>query len=187
MDVPLWRRLGLPLAREPWWLRKSRTPKVKATLKAEAPLASSSGHVGDTALEFILQLREPPRSRLRLPEAFARVLEVDQPPRLRLHMKGCCHGDMWVNTGFPAPQVMLLCRGWKTFAHAHCLMDGHVLCFKLAESDLLSVKVFGRSGHRLGCCAESSTDGENSSLCESGEEDSDNDNRGSGQEDDGYD
>ena len=37
MAVPLWRRLGLPLAREQWWLRKSRTPKVKATLEAEAP------------------------------------------------------------------------------------------------------------------------------------------------------
>ena len=102
-------------------------------------------------------------------------------------MKGCCHGDMWVNTGFPAPQVMLLRRGWKTFARAHCLMDGHVLCFKLAESDLLSVKVFGRSGHRLGCCAESSTDGESSSSGESDEEDSDSDDEGSGREDDGSD
>ena len=94
-------------------------------------------------------------------------------------MKGCCHGDMWVNTRFPAPHVMLLCRGWKTFARAHCLMDGHVLCFKLAESDLLSVKVFGRSGHRLGCYAESLTDGESSSSSDgdgertSGEDDAD--------------
>ena len=151
------------------------------------PPASPSGHVGDSALEFILQLHGPLRRRLRLPQVFARVLEIDQPPRLRLHMKGCCHGDMWVNTGFPAPQVMLLHRGWKTFARAHCLMDGHVLCFKLAESDLLSVKVFGRSGHRLGCCAESSTDGESSSSGKSDEEDSDNDDQGSGREDDGSD
>ena len=86
-------------------------------------------------------------------------------------MKWCCHGDMWVNTGFPAPQVMLLRRGWKTFARAHCLMDGHVLCFKLAESDLLSVKVFGRSGIRLGCCTESSNDDESSSSSDSDEED----------------
>ena len=93
-------------------------------------------------------------------------------------MKWCCNGDMWVNTGFPAPQVMLLRRGWKTFARAHCLMDGHVLCFKLAESNLLSVKVFGCSGHMLGCCAESSTDGESSSSGESDEEDSDNDDEG---------
>ena len=131
-------------------------------------------------LEFILQLRGPPRSRLRLPRAFARVLEIDRPPRLRLHMKGCCHGDMWVNTRFPAPQVMLLRRGWKTFARAHCLMDGHVLYFKLAERDPLSVKVFGRSGHRLGCCAESSTNDESSSSGDSDEEDSDSDDEGSG-------
>ena len=102
-------------------------------------------------------------------------------------MKGCCNGDMWVNRMFPAPHVMLLRRGWKTFARAHCLMKGHVLCFKLAESDLLSVKVFGCSGHRLGCCAESSTNGESSSSSESDEEDSDIDDEGSGREDDEFD
>ena len=138
-------------------------------------------------LEFILQLREPPCSRLRLPEAFARVLEIDRPSRLRLHMEGCCHGDMRVNTGFPAPHVMLLRRGWKTFARAHCLTDGHVLYFKLAESDLLSIKVFGHLGHRLGCCAESSTNDESSSSGDSDEEDSDSDDEGSGREDDGSD
>ena len=128
-------------------------------------------------LEFILQLREPPRSRLRLPEAFARVLEIDQPPRLRLHMKGCCNGDMWVNTRFPVPHVMLLRRGWKTFSRAHCLMKGHILYCKLLESDMLSVKVFGRSGHMLGCCAESSIDDESSSS-------SDGDGEGTSGEDD---
>ena len=66
-------------------------------------------------------------------------------------------------------------------------MEGHVLCFKLAESDLLSVKVFGRSGHRLGCCAESSTDDESSSSSDSDGKDSDTDNEGSGREDDGSD
>ena len=66
-------------------------------------------------------------------------------------------------------------------------MKGHVLLFKLVESDLLSVKVFGRSGHRLGCCAKSSTDGESSSSGESDEEDSDSDDEGSGREDDGSD
>ena len=115
-----------------------------------------------------LTARYPPSSSS---PAFVRVLEIDQPLRLRLHMKGCCHGDTWVNTRFPAPQVMLLRRGWKTLAHAHCLMDGHVPCFKLAESDLLSIKVFGRSGHRLGCCAESSTDDESSSSGDNDEED----------------
>ena len=124
-----------------------------------------------------MQLREPLHSRLRLPEAFARVLEIDQPPRLRLHMKGCCHGDMWVNTRFPSPHVMFLCRGWKTFARAICLLDGHILIFKLTESDLLSVKVFGRTGLRLRCCAESSTDDESSSS-------SDGDGERTGREDD---
>ena len=138
-------------------------------------------------LDFIPQLHEPPCSRLRLPEAFARVLEIDQRPSIRLHMKGCCNGDMWVNTGFPAPHVMYLRRGWKTFARVHCLMKWHVLLFKLVESDLLSVKVFGRSGHRLGCCMESSNDDERSSSSDRDGEDSDIGNEGSGREDDGSD
>ena len=120
-------------------------------------------------LDLILELRKPPRSRLRLREPFARVLEVDQPSRLRLHIKGCCNGDMWANMEFPVPHVMLLRCGWKTFARAHCLMKGHILRFKLVEADLLSIKVFGRSGIRLGCCTESSTDDESSSSRNSDE------------------
>ena len=65
---------------------------------------------------------------------------------------------------------MLLRHGWKTFARAHGLTEGHILHFKLMEADLLSVKVFGRSGIRLGCCAESSTDAESSSSSGSEEE-----------------
>jgi hypothetical protein len=98
------------------------------------------------------------------------VLEVGQPPRLRLRTEGCCNGDMWANTGFPAPHVMVLRRGWKTFARAHSLAEGHILHFNLVESDLFSVKVFGRSGIRLGCCAESSTNDEGSSSSDSDEE-----------------
>jgi hypothetical protein len=91
---------------------------------------------------------------------------------------------MWVDVDFPAPHVMYLRRGWKTFACAHGFSEGHVLQFKLMESGLLSVKIFGRSGARLGCCAESSTDDESSSLSESDEEDSDGDDDGSAWEGD---
>ena len=75
-------------------------------------------------------------------------------------MRGCGNGGMWVDVDFPAPHVMYLRRGWKTFARAHSLTDGHVLQFKLMESGLLSVNIFGRSGGRLGCYAESSTNDE---------------------------
>ena len=85
-------------------------------------------------------------------------------------MKGCCNDDMWANTRFPIPHVMLLRQGWKTFARTRCLMKGHVLRFKLVEADLLSIKVFGHLGIRLGCCAESSTDGERSSSSDSDDE-----------------
>ncbi|KAE8795328.1 hypothetical protein D1007_29825 [Hordeum vulgare] len=41
---------------------------------------------------------------------------------------------------------MLLGRGWKAFARAHNLEDGHILRFKLAKDNMLSVKFYGRSG-----------------------------------------
>ncbi|KAM3367100.1 hypothetical protein ACQJBY_016015 [Aegilops geniculata] len=107
-------------------------------------------------------------------------MELEQPRALRLHMRGCGNGGMWVDVDFPAPHMMYLRHGSKTFARAHGFSEGHVLQFKLTESGLLSVKIFGRSGGRLGCCTESSTDNESSSSSESNEEDSDDDDDGSG-------
>ena len=92
---------------------------------------------------------------------------------------------MRVDIDFPAPHIMYVRRGWKTFARAHSLLEGLVLHFKLMENGLLSVKVFGHLGTRLRCCAESSTDNETSSSGDSDEEDSDSDDEGSGREDDG--
>ena len=91
---------------------------------------------------------------------------------------------MWADVDFPRPRVMYLRQGWKTFARAHSLSEGHVLLFKLMESGLLSVKVFGSSGIRLGCCVESSTDDEISSSSDSDKEDSASDDVDSGREDD---
>ena len=93
-------------------------------------------------------------------------------------MRGCGNGNIRVNVDFPTPPVMYFRRGWKTFARAHSLSEGHVLHFKLMEGGSLSVKVFGSSGARLGCCSENSTDDESSSSSDSDEEDSDGDDGG---------
>ncbi|KAM3350334.1 hypothetical protein ACQJBY_022862 [Aegilops geniculata] len=137
-------------------------------------------HVGDQPREFIIRLYKPLRSRLRLPTLFAREMELEQPRTLRLHMRGCGDGSTRVDVDFPAPHVMYLRRGWKTFARAHISLKGHILHFKLMESGLLSVKIFGRSRGRLGCCVESSTNDGSSSSSDSDEEDSDGDDDGSG-------
>ena len=103
-------------------------------------------------------------------------MERDPPQSLRLHMRGCGNGGTRVDVDFPAPRVMYLRRGWKTFARIHSLTAGLVLYFKLMEDGLLSVKVFGDLGTRLKCCVESSSDGDSddgsSSSSESDEEDS---------------
>ncbi|KAM3385107.1 hypothetical protein ACQJBY_009203 [Aegilops geniculata] len=141
------------------------------------------GHVGDQPREFFIRLYKPVCGHLRLPTLFAREMELDLPQALRLHMRGCGNGGMRFDVNFPAPHVMYLRRGWKTFARAHSLSEGHVLQFKLMENGLLSVKVFGHLGTRLGCCVESSNDNETSSSGDSDEEGSNSDDEGSGRED----
>ena len=136
------------------------------------------GHIGDNPYEFFIRLRRPPRRRLRLPTPFSQEMELDPPQTLRLHMRGCGTGGTRVDVDFPAPHVMYLRRGWKTFARIHSLTVGLVLYFKLMEGGLLSTKVFGDLGTRLKCCMESSSDDEDSSSSGSDEEDSDSDDEG---------
>ena len=98
-------------------------------------------------------------------------------------MRGCGNGSMRVDVDFPAPHIMYLRRGWKTFARVHSLTEGLVLNFKLMENDLLSVKVFGQLGTRRRCCVESSSVDEDSSSSRSDKEDSDSDDEGVKRED----
>ena len=79
-------------------------------------------------------------------------MELDPPESLRLHMRGCGISGTRVCVDFPAPHVMYLHRGWKTFAHIHRLTEGLTLHFKLMEGGLLFVKVFGCFGTRARCC-----------------------------------
>ena len=144
-------------------------------------------HVGDDPCEFFVRLRRPPCRRLRLPAPFGREMELDPPESLRLHMRGCGINGTRVRVDFPAPHVMYLPRGWKTFAHIHRLTEGLTLHFKLMEGGLLSDKVFGLFGTRARCCVESSSDSEDSSSGGSDEEDSGSDGEGSRRQDDGSD
>ena len=134
------------------------------------------GHVGDQPREFFIRLRQPLRRRLCLPAPFAWEMERDRAQSLILHMRGCGNGGTRVDVDFPAPRVMYLRRGWKTFARIHSLTAGLALYFKLMEDGLLSVKVFGEFGTRLKCYVESSSDGDSndgsSSSSDSDEEDS---------------
>ena len=105
-------------------------------------------------------------------------MELDPPQTLRLHMRGCGNGGTRVDVDFPAPEVMYLCRGWKTFARIHSLTAALVLYFKLMEDGLLSVKVFGDLGTRLKYCMERSSDDEDSFSSGSHEQESDSNDEG---------
>ncbi|KAE8820501.1 l-ascorbate oxidase-like protein [Hordeum vulgare] len=146
-----------------------------------SPALSLPGHTEGTSREFIVRLHDPPRGRVRLPRPLAKLMEVDKPQGVWLRMHGCYNSVVYAGTEYPAPRVMLLRRGWNTCARAHNFMEGHDLCFKLVEADMLSFKIYGCSGARLGCCNESSSKAESSSSNDSDEEDnadgdSDNDN-----------
>jgi hypothetical protein len=68
---------------------------------------------------------------------------------------------------------MRLRKEWKTFVRVHSLGSGDVLLFKLVAVDMVSVKFFGASGGRLGCCVESSSDSGSCSDTASSSSDSD--------------
>ncbi|KAE8781475.1 l-ascorbate oxidase-like protein [Hordeum vulgare] len=99
-------------------------------------------------------------------------MEATKPRVLWLRAYGCSHGAMQVHVEYPKHRSMLLGRGWKAFARAHSLEDGHILRFKLAEDNMLSVKFYGLSGVRFGSCEESSTGVECPSSSDSNKEES---------------
>ncbi|KAE8820507.1 L-ascorbate oxidase-like protein [Hordeum vulgare] len=84
-------------------------------------------------------------------------MSEEKPPLLWLWVHGRANGAVPVTVEQPGPRLLFLGRGWKSFARAHNLWDGHVLCFKMMEDNPLSVKIYGSSGVRLGCCEESSS------------------------------
>ena len=65
------------------------------------------GHIRDQPHEFVIRLHRLVRRRLRLPTPFAREMELDPPQALRLHMRGCGNGNMWVDVDFPAPTLCI--------------------------------------------------------------------------------
>ena len=99
------------------------------------------GHIGDQPYEFFIRLYRAVRSSLRLPTPFTRVMVRESPQSLRLHMRGCGNGNIWADIEFSCPRVMYLHQGWKTFACAYSLTEGHVLHFKLMDNSLLSITV----------------------------------------------
>ncbi|KAI5005511.1 hypothetical protein ZWY2020_032754 [Hordeum vulgare] len=99
-------------------------------------------------------------------------MEAAKPPVLCLRAYGYSYGAMQVHVEYLKCRSMLLGRGLKAFARAHSLEDGHVLRFKLAEDDMLSVRFYGSLGVRLGYCKEISSGTECPSLSDSDEEDS---------------
>ncbi|KAE8770143.1 l-ascorbate oxidase-like protein [Hordeum vulgare] len=139
--------------------RRSGTPAPSSSPRAQAS-PSWGGHSDGTALEFVVELHGVPRGHLHLPLPFARAMEAAMPPILWFQAYGGSHGAMQVHMESPKRRSMLLGRDWEAFARAHSLEDGDVLRFKLAKDNMLSIKFYGCSGVRLGCCKESSSGAE---------------------------
>ncbi|KAE8786025.1 l-ascorbate oxidase-like protein [Hordeum vulgare] len=97
---------------------------------------------------------------------------------LRVHV--CGNGAVPVAVEHLGPRLLFLGRGWKSFARAHTLGDGHVPRFKMTADNLLSVKLYGSSGARLDCCEESLSEIDSPSSCGGDEEGSDGSDIGDG-------
>ncbi|KAE8793573.1 l-ascorbate oxidase-like protein [Hordeum vulgare] len=113
--------------------RQSATPAPPSS----PPL---DGHSDGMALEFVMELRGVPQGHFHLPLPFARAMEAARPPVLWLRAYRCSHSAMQVHVEYVKRHTMLLRRGWKAFARAHSLEDGHILRFKLAEDNMIAVK-----------------------------------------------
>ncbi|KAE8782278.1 l-ascorbate oxidase-like protein [Hordeum vulgare] len=142
--------------------RRSATP-------ASPPSPGLVGHSDRTTLEFVMELHDTPRGHLHLPRPFTRAMKATKPRVLWLRAHGCSHGAMQVCVEYPKRHSMLLGRGWKVFARAHGLEDGHILRFKLEEVNMLSVKFYGHTCVRLSCCEEGSSGAECPSSSDSNE------------------
>ncbi|KAE8820012.1 l-ascorbate oxidase-like protein [Hordeum vulgare] len=107
-------------------------------------------------------------------------MEEEKPLTLWLRVHGCGNGAVPVVVEHPGPGLLFLGRGWKSFARAHNLWDGHVLRFKMTADNLLSVKLYGSSGARLGCCKGSSSGTDNPASSRGDGEGSDGNGSGDG-------
>ncbi|KAE8820028.1 l-ascorbate oxidase-like protein [Hordeum vulgare] len=92
---------------------------------------------------------------------------------LRLQVHGRGNDAVPVAMEQMGPRLVFLGRGWKNFARAHNLWDGHVLHFKMIADNVLSVNIYGSSGAHLGCCKESLSRTDSPSSRESDEARSD--------------
>ncbi|KAE8771429.1 l-ascorbate oxidase-like protein [Hordeum vulgare] len=99
-------------------------------------------------------------------------------PMLWLRLHGCGNDAVPVVMEQPGPWLLFLGRGWKSFARAHNLWDGHVLRFKMVADNQFSVKLYRNSGVRLRCYEERSSSTESPSSRGSDEEATDGSDSG---------
>ncbi|KAE8785256.1 heat shock cognate 70 kda protein 1 [Hordeum vulgare] len=84
-------------------------------------------------------------------------MEDFAPLDLWLQIDGCCNGPSWVVTEFNFLGFLFLRHGWKSFALAQGMRDGHILHLKFDRATTLFVMVFESVGGRVGCCTEDSS------------------------------
>ncbi|KAE8782369.1 l-ascorbate oxidase-like protein [Hordeum vulgare] len=107
-------------------------------------------------------------------------MSKEKLPMFWLRVHGCGNGAVLVVVEQPGPRLLFLDRGWKSFACAHNLRDGHVLRFKMMADNLLSVKIYGSSGVRQSSYEASSNRTESPSSRESDEDGTDGSDSGYG-------
>ena len=92
--------------------------------------------------EFLVILYKGIESRLRLPRAFAEKLQGMVAATMHLKMEDCENGSWAVKTAVSAGGNLYLGQGWKSFAQAYKLEQGHFLCFEFDGDNGFFIKIF---------------------------------------------
>ncbi|KAE8783757.1 hypothetical protein D1007_42736 [Hordeum vulgare] len=86
-------------------------------------------------------------------------MEEHAPVGLWQQPHDCCNGPTWVATEFNSLGFMFWRYGWKSFALAQGLQEGHILHFKFDEATTLFMKAFRSVGGRVDWCMQGDSSG----------------------------
>ena len=83
------------------------------------------------------------------------ALEDSKSVGFWLQVEGYPNGPSWVSKEYIMDDIVLLGKGWKSFACFRRLTQGQCLVFQFDGKQTISMKIYRAAGGRVECYAES--------------------------------
>src|SRR4051812_19484356 len=96
--------------------------------------------------DFVVNIRSRICNHIELPLSFGITMADLEPPGLFMRVEGCPYGPIWVETSFEEGSLMLLGKGWKSFALWYDMRRGDCLCCRFDGKDSLLMRAFNVHG-----------------------------------------